>query len=124
MQRLRKREDFLAARNGRRTHCTTLTLQARDRRDGETEARAGFTVTKKTGGAVERNRIRRRLREALRLVAAQQARPGHDYVLIGREAALNAAFATIVDDLIAAFCRVHPGRGRGDARRDAGAGEP
>jgi ribonuclease P protein component len=121
MQRLRKREDFLAARSGHRANRPTLTLQSRDRSDSD-EARAGFTVTKKTGGAVQRNRIRRRLREALRRVAAQ-ARPGHDYVLIGREAALNAPFQTILDDLIAAFGRVHPGRGRGDARRDAGPGD-
>jgi len=121
MQRLRKRQDFLAARSGRRASGKLLTLQSRDRGD-ETEARAGFTVTKKEGGAVERNRIRRRLREALGRVAAH-ARHGHDYVWIGRREALAASFQTIVDDMTAAFGRVHQNRRNGEARRERAPGD-
>lgn len=121
MQRMRKREEFVAARSGRKTHAATVTLQCRDRRDG-LEPKAGFTVTKKTGGAVERNRIRRRLREALRRVE-QDARLGHDYVLIGREGALTAPFTQMIDELTAAFGRVHSSRSRGDARRDVAPGD-
>lgn len=61
--------------------------------------RFGFTVTKKTGNAVVRNRIRRRLREAVRLSAAGAALAGVDYVLIGRRAALTLPFDRLVDDL-------------------------
>ena len=55
--------------------------------------RFGFTVSKKVGNAVERNRVRRRLREIVRLSAANRLRTGHDYVLVGRRAALDLPFA-------------------------------
>jgi ribonuclease P protein component len=131
MQRLLKRRDFLFVRDGRRANAMTLTLQAR-RRDGaqpgepeapgplSREPRVGFTVTKKEGCAVERNRIRRRLREAVRLSGALHAHESHDYVLVGRRSALEASFATIVDDMVTAFGRVHAERqGARKPRRSA-----
>lgn len=127
MQRLRKRREFLAARDGRKAHAATLTLQARRREEDERpeEARAGFTVTKQTGGSVERNRIRRRLREALRQVAPDRAQDGHDYVVIGRTPALSAPFATLCNDLATAFARVHAPKGltsRQTGRRERSGG--
>ncbi|GLS22292.1 ribonuclease P protein component [Labrys miyagiensis] len=131
MQRLLKRRDFLFVRDGRRANAATLSLQARRREGGQPglseaagpqsdEPRVGFTVTKKEGGAVERNRIRRRLREAVRLSGALHARDGHDYVVVGRHSALGASFATIVDEMIAAFGRVHAERqGARKPRRSA-----
>lgn len=65
-----------------------------DRSDGAAP-RVGFTVTKKVGNAVVRNRIRRRLKEALRVHAAGDMRPGSDYVIVGREDVLAAPFAEI-----------------------------
>ena len=53
--------------------------------------RVGFTVSRQVGNAVERNRVRRRLREMVRLATAGSLHAGHDYVLIGRRAALEAA---------------------------------
>jgi ribonuclease P protein component len=70
-------------------------------------ARFGFTATKKLGNAVVRNRIRRRLKEAVRLVAPDHARPDCDYVLIAREAAATRAFAALEKDLVAALTAVH-----------------
>ena len=84
-------------------------LQARKRRDGG-PARFGFTVSKKVGNAVERNRVRRRLREIVRLSAASWLRAGHDYVLIGRRAALDLPFATMTQDFEGALRPVHAGR--------------
>lgn len=80
------------------------------RKRGEEETpdgppRFGFTVTKKTGKAVVRNRIRRRLREAVRLHAAGAADQGCDYVLVGRPAALDAPFGEIVAELAKALDR-------------------
>lgn len=69
--------------------------------------RFGFTATKKLGNAVARNRIRRRLKEVVRLVAPSQARAGCDYVLIAREAAATRLFATLERDLAAAFAALH-----------------
>jgi ribonuclease P protein component len=71
------------------------------------QPRFGFTVTKAIGGAVERNRIRRRLKAAVAAVADAAARPGQDYVLIARKAALDLPFETLKKDLERAFHRVH-----------------
>lgn len=105
MERLRQRADFLAAAKGVKAPTAAFVLQARQRSDGA--ARVGFTVTKKTGDAVERNRIRRRLREVVRLSSPSALKPGHDYVLIGRRSALNAPFERMKDDLDRALRRVH-----------------
>ncbi len=70
-------------------------------------ARFGFTATKKLGNAVMRNRIRRRLKEMVRLVAPVHARNGHDYVLIARDVAATRPFHVLERDLIAALAAVH-----------------
>ena len=62
-----------------------------NRGDGEAP-RVGYTVTKKVGNAVVRNRVRRRLREAVRTYAAADMERGHDYVIVGREDVLAAPF--------------------------------
>ncbi len=70
-------------------------------------ARLGFTVSRKVGNAVERNRVKRRLREALRQNVQACLRPGCDYVVIGRRQALTASHARLVDDLNSALARIH-----------------
>jgi ribonuclease P protein component len=104
MERLKRRADFLAAATGARVPAGPFVLQARARGD-RGPVRVGFTVTKKTGNAVERNRIRRRLRELVRLSAGPM-QAGHDYVLIGRRGALNAPFETMTDDFTRALQRL------------------
>jgi ribonuclease P protein component len=95
-------------------------------------ARFGFTVASrslidknegtkrqppKRPGAVMRNRARRRLKEAVRLLAPVYARPEYDYVIIGRREALHQAFSDLLEDLRTAFGKVHrPPRGQGKAR--------
>jgi len=68
--------------------------------------RVGFTVSRKVGNAVERNRVRRRLREIARAVIPAQAAPGLDYVLVGRQAALKRDFATMRQELVEALKRL------------------
>lgn len=65
--------------------------------------RVGFTVSRKVGNAVVRNRVRRRLREVAKLVIPAQARPDLDYVLVGRQAALKRDFATLQRELVEAL---------------------
>jgi ribonuclease P protein component len=110
MERLRQRADFLAAATGTKVTARAFLLQAR-RRSDDGPVRCGFTVSKKVGNAVERNRVRRRLREIVRLSAGRRMHGGHDYVLVGRRAALNAPFARLVEDFDGALRRIHEGRG-------------
>ena len=105
MDRLRQRADFLAVANGARMNSAAFVLQAR-RRDDDGPVRVGFTVTKKNGTSTERNRIRRRLREVVRRLDVISMRPHSDYVLVGRRAALNRDFATMLDDLRLALHRL------------------
>src|SRR5262249_20265170 len=91
VQRLRQRADFLAAATGGRAPVSGFVLQALDRRE-DGPVRVGFTVSKKVGNSPERNRVRRRLREMVRLSPSAGMRQGHDYVLIGRRAALHLPF--------------------------------
>ena len=103
---LRRRADFVAAGKGKRVHMRSLVLQGNAAAPGAAP-RVGFTVTKKTGGAVERNRIRRRLKEALRLSAGLAAQPGHDYVVVARREALTGNFSALARELQDAFFRLH-----------------
>ncbi|MEM8688630.1 MAG: ribonuclease P protein component [Pseudomonadota bacterium] len=106
LETIRRRADFLAAARAAHSAQRGLVLQARVR-DDERGHRVGFTVTKKVGNAVVRNRVKRRLRAAARLELSQVGRPGVDYVLIGRKATINRDFALLRDDLAKAVRKVH-----------------
>jgi ribonuclease P protein component len=127
MERLRQRSDFLAAATGAKVATPAFVIQAFARGD-DGGARIGFTVSKKVGNAVERNRVRRRLRDIVRRSAAGKLRQGHDYVLIGRRSALGESFERMVEALEGALRRLERGvprkqtgrqsRGRPDGARD------
>lgn len=104
-ERLRQRGDFLAAATGVKMPTAAFVLQTRKRGDGG-PVRVGFTVSRKVGTAVERNRVRRRLKEIVRLSAATGLLSGHDYVLIGRRAALSLPFDQITEDFKRALRRL------------------
>ena len=105
MDRLRQRADFLAVANGARVNSAAFVVQSLPR-DDDGPVRVGFTVTRKNGTATERNRIRRRLRELVKRLDVISMRPHSDYVLVGRRAALNRDFATMLDDLRSALHRL------------------
>jgi ribonuclease P protein component len=113
---LKKRSEFLWVRGGRRWSTSAFVLEARARQNSaeENPARFGYTVSKKVGGAVERNRIRRRLRALTAALGADQVRPGFDYVLIARSGAIDRSFVDLKSDLDQALSRIHqpPGQKR------------
>ena len=98
-------------RGGARFTTPSLVLQARRRDGGEAEerhlARFGFTATKALGGAVVRNRARRRLKEAVRRAGPAHALEGYDYVLIAREGTVQRRFTELIKDLERALAKVH-----------------
>lgn len=98
VERLRKRPQFLAVRRGDKRRGRYFLLEVLDRDDGQAP-RFGITVTKKAGNAVERNRIRRRVREACRTGAAAEMSRGHDYVIVGRRQILDVPFGMLKDEL-------------------------
>jgi len=109
MLRLKQRADFLAATAGAKAPAGGFVLQARDRHE-DGPVRVGFTCSKKVGNSVERNRVRRRLREVVRLSPQDVMRRGYDYVLIGRSTALKMPFSSLVEDFERALRRVHSSR--------------
>ncbi|MBZ0216890.1 MAG: ribonuclease P protein component [Fimbriimonadaceae bacterium] len=115
---LKRRADFLKAAKGRRFSTRHFLLQIRKRNEQDHAGQAprfGYTVTKKVGGAVVRNRIRRRLKEAVRLHAVKRGRPGYDYVVIARRSAENISFDELTADLVNAI----NGKQTHSARRQA-----
>jgi len=109
---LKKRAEYLRVRKGARCATPAFVLEGKAR-SGEDrvlmagEPRFGFTITRQVGKAVERNRIRRRLKAAIRDVGPGHAKGDFDYVLIARRPALTSQFAALVNELTKAFARVH-----------------
>lgn len=122
LPRLKNRADFLRVAKGRNAAMPGLVLQARARADGgvtlTSAPRVGFTVTRKVGNAVVRNRAKRRLRAVADAVLAQRARPDHDYVVVGRSGTVTRGFVALCSDLDRALAKVHaPARGGGGQRK-------
>ncbi len=122
---LKRRPEFLRVRKGARWAVPAFVLEAKARESGDVAApadtpRFGFTVTRQVGKAVERNRIRRRLKAAVTDVATEHAKGGFDYVVIARRPALSSAYDALVSDLVKALARVH--RPAAPARRPKEAG--
>ena len=109
--RLKRRSDFLRVAGAKRKWVAPgLILQARSQATDDPKAsddstsrnsfaRVGFTVSRKVGNAVERNRVRRRLRAAVARVFPSAAGDGTDFVVIGRKEALRRPFSELVGDL-------------------------
>ena len=105
MDRLKKRADFIAAAQGPRIARPAFVVQSR-LRDDTGPARIGFTVTRKVGTATERNRVRRRLREMVRLAGVIAPPSPRDYVIVGRRAALDHEFSVMIEDFRSALMRL------------------
>ncbi len=115
-ERLRKRPDFLLAAKAPALSRGAVFIQMRKRPDEDPTVRVGFTATKKIGGAVERNRAKRRLREAARLVLPLHARPSHDYVFIARGGTGAREWGRLLDDVKTALISLAAEYDRGGAK--------
>jgi ribonuclease P protein component len=105
---IKNRRDFLAANHAQKFVTSCFILQANPRAGDHPVkdiSRIGYTVTKKMGNAVARNRIKRRLREAVRK-AAPPMKEGFDYVIISRQKVLTCEFSELTRDMLFAFSRI------------------
>jgi ribonuclease P protein component len=89
----------VAANSGLRATTTGFILLVRDRKDSDPAMRVGFTVTKKIGGAVVRNRMKRRFRALARELVSANGRPGADHVMIGRAKGIERDFSLLRSEL-------------------------
>ena len=109
LERLTKRWQFLAVARGLSAARGAVVVQGLERTPSERQplvgphVGVGFTATRKIGGAVVRNRAKRRLREAARALLPEFGRPGHDYVFIARNGTPTRAWARLLDDVKSAL---------------------
>jgi ribonuclease P protein component len=81
-------------------------LLVRDRKDESPQMRVGFTVTKKIGGAVVRNRMKRRFRALVREIVPAKGLPGADHVMIGRAKGVERDYGQLRNELAGALDRL------------------
>jgi ribonuclease P protein component len=104
--KLTRRADYLAANGGLRAPTPGFVLLVRLRGDEDPAIRLGITVSRKVGGAVVRNRMKRRFRELARAVLPQAGIAGADYVLVGRAGGVERPFAELRLELEQALARL------------------
>ena len=107
IERLKTRGQFLAAARGRSASRGAVVVQSLPR-EGQPGIRAGFTATRKVGGAVVRNRAKRRLREAARLLLPVHGLKGRDYVFIARGGTATRPWVRLLDDVKSALISLAP----------------
>ena len=112
MRRLVRRTEFLAANAGKRVPMPGFVLLVRARGDADPTIGVGFTVTKKIGGAVVRNRMKRRFRALAREILPEAGLPGADHVVIGRAGGLERDFALLGQELRKALAKAQGTTGR------------
>ena len=106
IRKLTRRSEFLACAKAPYCAKGAIVVQARPREDDDALVRVGFTATKRIGGAVQRNRAKRRMREAARQILPLMATPGTDYVIIARNGVITRDWTRLLDDVKSALLRL------------------
>jgi ribonuclease P protein component len=138
LERLKTRPEFLRVARARRkwvapglilqvalrerdaARSTAPISEARFAEDGDGGCRIGFTASRKVGGAVTRNRARRRLRAATEIVMPAHAKGGRDYVVIARSTTAKRPFGALVEDLETALRKIGAYRDASSPGAEAG----
>lgn len=105
MRQMTARSEFLAANRGQRFPTPGFVLLVRPRGDDDAALGMGFTVSKKVGNAVTRNRMKRRLRALARAALPVRGFAGADHVFIGRHGGNDIGFAELEKQLDGALAR-------------------
>ncbi|OYX36793.1 MAG: ribonuclease P protein component [Caulobacterales bacterium 32-69-10] len=111
LERLKKRWQFLAVAKGRSLARGAVLVQVAPRTEAPDPGRigVGFTATKRIGDAVTRNRAKRRLREAARVLVPLHGLPAHDYVVVARASVTTRDWARLLDDMKSALISLAAG---------------
>ncbi|WP_417450110.1 ribonuclease P protein component [Kordiimonas sp.] len=117
--RIKKRPEYLAVAGTQRKWVTPAFIVQAMPGESDTSPRVGFTVSKKVGNAVARNRARRRLKEVARQIVAAHGEPGWAYVFIGRQAAISYDFEKLGADMRWALAKLASGADLKSDRRPA-----
>lgn len=104
--KITRRADYIAVSKEKWQARPNLVIQAKNRQDDDDTIRLGFTATKKIGGAVVRNRAKRRMREIARLIIAENGQSQHDYVFVARPTTPSCDFFVLLDDAKQALLRL------------------
>jgi len=120
--KLQKRWQFLACAKGRSLARGGVAIQALRRSDDSPRIGVGFTATRKIGGAVQRNRAKRRLREAARQLLPLYGAAAHDYVFVARAGAIDRDWRRLLDDVKAALIGLAAGADEPQRARKPGSG--
>lgn len=117
---LKKRSEFLSVAASNKKFVTrSMVIQYIHNPENTDNVRIGYTVTKKQGNAVMRNRMKRRMRAAVREIFGEHAKTGYDYVLIGRWQLKDYAFEALKNDMIFALGHIHKKRHTDKKKEDA-----
>ncbi|WP_262692866.1 ribonuclease P protein component [Kordiimonas aestuarii] len=122
--RIKKRPEYLAVADTQRKWVTPAFIVQAMPGESDEPPRAGFTVSKKVGNAVARNRARRRLKEVARAVLPAHGTPGWAYVFIGRQAAISYDFEKLGADMRWALAKLASGADLKSDKRQARRGGP